>query len=419
MHSSTFSSDPQKQRLTNVAAVRRLVITLAIVAGMAFVAGEIGMRLAGVSYFNFGTPDADLGWGNRPYAEGMFRKENPAGVYIRINSYGSNDAEHPVAKPDGVFRVAVLGNSYTEAFHVPNEQAYWHVMGQEMAKCLPPGKKRVEVLNFGVSGYGTAQNLILLEKRVLAFQPDLVILGFLTGGDVWYNHRKLQKMDQAPYYTLRDGKLVLDEGFRSVVRTSWWRPLQFFVEKHFRTVQWATESRTAFRQLQFDVLQAGRGAAMAKTEESTAKPTDMVYREPDDSEQGTIWAEAWRVTEALLVEMEAACKRKGADFQLVTLTNPVQVHPEEHEREKLRKALGVKDLFYPDRRLREFALAHGIGVTTLAPSLADRAAREKVYLHGFPGGELGIGHWNPTGNRWVGEAIGQEWCKKHTGNTPP
>lgn len=419
MHSSTFSSDTHEQRITNWAAVRRLVVTLAILATGAFVAGEIGMRIAGISYFNFGTPDAELGWGNRPYAEGIFRKENPAGVHIRINSYGTNDAEHTVAKEEGVFRVAVLGNSYTEAFHVPNEQAYWHVLEQEMNRCLPPGKKRVEVLNFGVSGYGTAQNLILLEKRVWAFQPDLVILGFLTGGDVWYNHRKLQKMDQAPYYVLRDGKLVLDESFRSVARTGWWRRAQFFIERHLRTVQWAINSRTAFRQLQFDVLQAGRGAAIGPVEESAAKPTDMVYREPDDSEEGKIWAEAWQVTEALLREMQAACQRKGVGFRLVTLTNPPQVHPDENVREKLRKALGVDDLFYPDRRLRNFAIAQGIHVTTLAPEMAERAAKEKVFMHGFEGAEIGIGHWNPTGNRWVGEAIGRDLCKTEGAKSLP
>lgn len=412
MHSSTFSSDPVRQRQTNLAAVRRLALSLTVLALAAFAVTEAGLRLAGVSYFNFGTPDADLGWGNRPYAEGIFRKENPAGVHIRINSYGSNDSEHTTVKPDGVFRVAVLGNSYTEAFHVPNEQAYWHVMEQTLNQCLPPGKTRVEVLNFGVSGYGTAQNLILLEKRVWAFQPDLVILGFLTGGDVWYNHRKLQNMDQAPYFVLRHGRLELDDSFRSVVSTGKWRQVQFFMERHLRTLQWATHARAAFRQFQFDVLQSGRGVAAAPAEEPLVKPTDMVYREPASTPEGRIWAEAWEVTEALLVEMDAACRRKGAGFVLVTLTNAAQVHPEEAVREKFRRALGVTDLFYPDRRLHDFAAAHGISVITLAPQMAGRAAREKVYLHGFAGGEPGAGHWNATGNRWVGEAIGKELCEK-------
>lgn len=409
MHSSTSSSE---KRAANLTAVRRFAVTLAALALAAFAAGEILLRLAGVSYFNFGTPDIDLGWGNRPYAEGWFRKENPAGVYIRINSYGANDREYTPAKDPDTFRVAVLGNSYTEAFHVPNEQAYWNVMGQEMSRCLPPGKRRVEVLNFGVSGYGTAQDLIQLEKKVWAFQPDLVVLGFLTGSDVWYNHRKLQKMDQAPYYVLRDGKLVLDDAFKSMIYMGLGRRIQFAVERHVRMVQWLTNSRSGFRQLQFDILQAARGTAAGKQAESLVKPTDLVYRPPDTSETGRIWAEAWEVTEALLAEMAASCRRHGAEFQVVTLTNPAQVHPDTRQRAELARALGVEDLFYPDRRLAAFGEKAGIPVITLAPALAERAARERVFLHGFPGGDLGAGHWNETGNRWVGEAIGRQWCER-------
>ncbi len=417
MHSSTSSSD----RARNAAALWRFTRTLAVLVVVAIVGAEAGLRLAGIDYFSFGTPDPDLGWGNRPNAEGWFRKENPAGVYVRLNSYGMNDKEHPAAKPVGVYRVAVLGNSYTEAFQVPNDQAYWRIAEQEMRRCAPAGKT-VEVLNFGVSGYGTAQDLILLEKKVLAFQPDLVILGFLTGGDVWYNHRKLQKMDQAPYYVLRDGKLTLDDSFRAMIRTGRLRQLQFTAERYSRALQWLTNSRNAFRQLLFETLQNARGGAAAKAStESTVKPTDLVYRPPDDTEQGRVWGEAWQVTEALIAEMDAVCKRKGVAFRLVTLTNDKQVHPDPAQREKLRVALGVPDLFYPDRRLREFATARGIDVQTLAPEIAERAAREKVFLHGFEGGELGlgVGHWNADGNRWIGEAVGRRMCQATQGASLP
>ena len=411
MPSSTSNSD---RLARNAAALRRFVTVFALLGVALFLAGEAGLRLGGIDYFNSGTPDMDLGWSNRPEAEGWFRKENPAGVYVRINRYGMNDIMHSEAKPPGVYRVAVLGNSYTEAFHVPREEAYWHVLEQQLNRCLPPGRQRVEVLNFGVSGYGTAQSLLLLEKRVWAFSPDLVILGFLTGGDVWYNHRELQKMDQAPYFTLRDGKLTLDDSFRSMIKTGRLRQAQFAIERYSRTLQWATSSRQQFRQMLFDVLQSARGAAttIASDPSAVVKPTDLVYRAPDSSPAGKIWNEAWAVTEALIAGLDAACRRKGVRFHLVTLTNPIQVHPELNERETFRKALGVEDLFYPDRRLQSFARSKGIAVTTLAPEMAGRALKDKVYLHGFEGGELGKGHWNPMGNRWVGEVIGRHICEQ-------
>ena len=42
-----------------------------------------------------------------------------------------------------------------------------------------PGKQ-VEVINFGVSGYGTAQELLTLRQKVWDFSPDIVVLAFTT-----------------------------------------------------------------------------------------------------------------------------------------------------------------------------------------------------------------------------------------------
>src|SRR5579862_4461325 len=86
-----------------------LLILLLIVCGL-----EIGMRLARISFPDFGVPDPDLGWALRPGTEGIAHVENPAGVEVRINSDGMRDSEHTVAKPPHTLRIAVLGNSYSE-----------------------------------------------------------------------------------------------------------------------------------------------------------------------------------------------------------------------------------------------------------------------------------------------------------------
>jgi hypothetical protein len=44
-----------------------------------------------------------------------------------------------VAKPPGVVRVAVVGDSFTEAMHVPYEQTFCAVMERDLARCLPGG----------------------------------------------------------------------------------------------------------------------------------------------------------------------------------------------------------------------------------------------------------------------------------------
>ncbi len=71
------------------------------------------------------------------------------------------------------------------------------------------------MLNFGVSGFGTAQELLLLRDRVLAYHPDLVVLAFLTGNDIVDNSRALTSDPRRPYFVMNSGRLALDDSFRT------------------------------------------------------------------------------------------------------------------------------------------------------------------------------------------------------------
>src|SRR5688500_16466616 len=172
---------------------------------------ELGLRATGYSYPGFYTPDDNLGYALTPGMEGWYRKEGSA--YVRINSAGQRDREHTKSKPPGTIRIAVLGDSYAEAFQVPVEEAFWAVMEDTLSTNAPD--KQVDVLNFGVSGYGTAAELITLRERVWEYAPDIVLLAVTTNNDVVDNSRELKKTDEVPYFVYREGKLVLDDSFRT------------------------------------------------------------------------------------------------------------------------------------------------------------------------------------------------------------
>ena len=142
----------------------------------------------------------------------------------------------------------------------------------------------------------------------------------------------------------------------------------------------------------------------ARSEELGAD--NLIYLEPNNA----VWNDAWRVTEALLVQMRDEVKARDAKFVVVTLSNGPQVLPEPSGRENFKRSFGVTDLFYPDNRIRSFGEREGIPVITLAPQLQDYAERNKVFLHGF-GENIGNGHWNPTGHRVAGELVAQKLCE--------
>src|ERR1700704_4481560 len=149
--------NPKRPRARRSFAKLLLVLFGFLVGGLI---AEIALRVAGYSYPEFYALDQSRGYALRPRAEGWYRKEGEA--YVRINSDGLRDQEHSLTKPPGTIRIAVLGDSYPEALSVGMDEAFWWVMGRKLQECNAfPGKK-IEVLNFGVSGYGTAQELLTL-----------------------------------------------------------------------------------------------------------------------------------------------------------------------------------------------------------------------------------------------------------------
>src|SRR6266550_6543920 len=116
---------------------------------------EIALRVAGYTAPEFSSVDQTRGYGLRPGVEGWCQREGKA--YVRINSDGLRDREHSITKPQNTVRIAVLGDSYAEAFSVAEENTFWSVMERKLQECDAFQGKQVEVINFGVSGYGTGQ----------------------------------------------------------------------------------------------------------------------------------------------------------------------------------------------------------------------------------------------------------------------
>ena len=110
--------------------------------------------------------DESLGWTvgtNRRSGDGIhfssaegLRAATPAAVFPRTTERR---------------RIAVVGDSFAFAQHVKFEDSFGHLLERAFSP-------NVEVLNFGVPGYGLDQALVKLEKQVLAWKSDIVVFGF-------------------------------------------------------------------------------------------------------------------------------------------------------------------------------------------------------------------------------------------------
>ncbi|PYQ14309.1 MAG: hypothetical protein DMF80_12660 [Acidobacteria bacterium] len=108
-------------------------------------------------------------------APGMEKRSH--GTVVRTNSHGMREREILLEKSGSVVRIAALGDSYTFGFGVAARQTWPRIL----ERLLDQGGsgRRFEVLNFGVGGYSTHDEAVVLRYRALAWRPDIVVIGYV------------------------------------------------------------------------------------------------------------------------------------------------------------------------------------------------------------------------------------------------
>lgn len=85
-----------------------------------------------------------------------------------------NRKDFDYGKPDGVIRVISLGDSHTQGYEVRQEFTFSAVIEHY----LNARGYQTEVLNTGVSGFSTAEQLAFFENEGVKYDPDFVVIGF-------------------------------------------------------------------------------------------------------------------------------------------------------------------------------------------------------------------------------------------------
>lgn len=393
---------------------RELLLAAAVFFALPLMA-ELALRVAAVPFdVQLYGPDRELGWVLRSGVSGRASTETPQ--WVRINSHGFHDTERNYAKPADTYRIAILGNSWTEALQVPQGKTYTALLQDQLNLTQCFAAKRVEVLNFGVAGYSTAQELLLLRQKVWNYHPDLVLLALYPARDIANNVRELNNAvtpERSPYFVFHGDQLVQDDSFRSLAvlqpRQIWLQKAGFWLDDHFKTLQ-------AVNTLQrYGKIRVAMAGARERAEQSGVDNLEYAIYAPP---QFPAIEEAWRVTEALLMAMRDEVQAHGAAFRIVTLATRPQVIPDAAQRSALLQKLGVSDFSYADTRIDAFAARKAIVVTNLAPALSVYAETHHAFLNGFNARNLGAGHWNETGHRLAAETIAADLCASSATQTP-
>jgi lysophospholipase L1-like esterase len=114
-----------------------------------------------VSYNDY---DAKLGWTIVP--RGAWRSYRANAQALR------SSREYAEEVPPGILRVAAFGDSFTHGNDLANDLT-WPALLEQLDPAL-------EVLNYGVGGYGVDQMLLRYEAEGARFRPRVVLIGFMT-----------------------------------------------------------------------------------------------------------------------------------------------------------------------------------------------------------------------------------------------
>lgn len=122
-------------------------------------------------------------------------------IDIRTNDKGLRaDASIPYEKPSDVKRVVVLGDSFGMGYGVNLEDTFTELLrGKLEAKT---GHK-YEIINLSVSGFGTAEQLLMLQQEGIKYSPDIVL-------SEWH-HTDLSENTRSRLYKVENGELIRDQ----------------------------------------------------------------------------------------------------------------------------------------------------------------------------------------------------------------
>ena len=338
-------------------------------------------------------PDKKIGF--KPFAGKRITQRKEGFGCFKLNSFGMQDDEIALAKAPNTYRVAVFGDSYVEALHVPRQKNFVSVLEKQLSERMPG--KNIEVLNFGVSNYSIGQDYLRYQTLARQFKPDLVVQTFrveeiskllpqattclLFVRPVYFSdYQGNIKYDDTcvrGYYESREGKRMLSTQWlrqNSRIWGVWGEMMQSWMA-------FEPELKKGWKDGLQSLASIGKSKEQGKVTQSKASGFSL----PTDETRKNYANCYWYMMDGQLTAFQKDCTADGAKFMF--LRTPM-VRPGAHD---------LTDNNTESRLLAKTAAKLGVPLLDL-----DHSYRQEFSTHDDGTRFSGGGHFTTPTHQWVG-----------------
>lgn len=355
--------------------------------------GDVLVRVTGQDRPLVWRPDPRRGWRHIPGARVHWTEEGNG--YVTINSLGLRDPERTIQKPAGTYRIAVFGDSMTEAVQVNQDETFTQLLERRLrARGL-----NVEVLNFGVNGYSPLQGYLTFDLVGKAFAPDLVLHAVFTDNDIADCDPALAAGQVGAPFVQKEAtsRIDIDYSQSEASTRDYEREPLFTLRRLSATYRMLSSIRRTY---------AAKGAFRAALSASSGIPRRyLIYADPLEPQ----WEAAWDLYEKVMIAFSRDAAAVNAKFAIISVPAGQVVDPTVWNRAiKEFPTMAPKrwKLLGPEERLRGLAIKHNLKIIQPINEFQRNVDGAPLFLNATGSRSMnGMGHMTARGHEVMATAL--------------
>jgi lysophospholipase L1-like esterase len=294
---------------------------------------------------------------------------------VKINDFGFRDDPFPLQKDASEVRILWLGDSIVMGWGVAKEERFTDILNFKLKEQNP----KIRTINMAVESYSNYQELLVLHRRGITANPNVVILGFCWNDILKYEHF----VDSSG-----TNRFVLQNDSKGIENGNLLRVRSFqYIFKYSRFLDLARNSISKL------VRNLHQSDTKDKNKATFSEFLDWYLNAWESQQLDTLHTQ--------ILTMKKIASTKNAKFIIVLIPLSIQVEQDSEYEKYLARIDNIQEKFY------QYCLLHDINVYDLKPGLLQMLRKDHRSLF------LDIWHLNKTGHKIAADLIYTDLKKKN------